>query len=429
MSNPHPPRVLKSHISSDIFLHVPASPGSIFEAAAKPPPRIIFFVTGNPGLIAYYHAFLSILSTTTPTSECVLVGFSLGGFEIGDRHVRERRERATDLNQGLEALQFPDGVHHEGKIWGLEEQIGLTERRVRGLVKSVYDHYSNEGIRDSNDGSEEPQKLDVILLGHSVGAYIVLELLRRHAEEWKSKEVDDGGLVESADFNIKGAVLLTPTVFDIAQSQSGRVLTPLVEYVPGFAMLVAAVVRVMGIVLPRAWLRELVRRVTGMPDQDGEASGGRVSALDATVAFLRSVKGVRQALEMAGEEMRTIREDKWGEEVWGAANTVMYGRKKDGDLVVEGTSEGTSQGTRTAKLVFYFAKTDHWIADQTKDDLLKFRGRLDREGEDWKPRMVVDNEDGLVHGWCIGQSELVAGKVRGWVEEILGKDEDTKLLR
>jgi hypothetical protein len=40
--------------------------------------------------------------------------------------------------------------------------------------------------------------------------------------------------------------------------------------------------------------------------------------------------------------------------------------------------------------------------------------------------MVVDKEDGLVHGWCIGQSELVAGKVREWVEEILGKDEDTR---
>lgn len=423
MSTPHPPRALKSYISSDIFLHVPASPDSISQTAANPPPRIIFFVTGNPGLIAYYHAFLSILSTTTPTSECVLVGFSLGGFEIDDHHVRERRERATDLDQGLEALQFPDGVRHEGKIWGLEEQIDLTERRVRGLAKSVYDHYSNEGIHDSNGGSEELQKLEVILLGHSVGAYIVLELLRRHAEERKSKQVDDdGGLVESVDFDIKGGILLTPTVFDIARSQSGRVLTPLVEYVPGFAMLVAAVARGVGTVLPRAWLRELVRRVTGMPDQDGDASGGRVSALDATVAFLRSVKGVRQALEMAGEEMRTIREDKWGEEVWGAAEIVMYGRKKDGDVVVE----GKSQGTRTAKLVFYFAKTDHWIADQTRDDLLKLRGRLDGEGEDWKPRMVVDKEDGLVHGWCIGQSELVAGKVRGWVEEILGKDEDTK---
>src|SRR3984957_13009344 len=284
MSNPHPPRALKSHISSDIFLHTPASPDLISQAAAKPPPRIIFFVTGNPGLIAYYHAFLSILSTTTPTSECVLVGFSLGGFEIDDHHARERRELATDLNQGLEALQFPDGVRHEGKIWGLEEQIDLTECRVRGLVKSVHDHYSNEGIHDSN---EEPQKLEVILLGHSVGAYIVLELLRRHAEEQKSEQVDGGGLVESVDFNIKGAILLTPTIFDIARSQSGRVLTPLVEYVPGFAMLVAAVARGVGTVLPRAWLRELVRRVTGMPDQDGDASGGRVSALDATGAFLR----------------------------------------------------------------------------------------------------------------------------------------------
>jgi hypothetical protein len=125
-----------------------------------------------------------------------------------------------------------------------------------------------------------------------------------------------------------------------------------------------------------------------------------MSALDATVVFLRSVKGVRQALEMAGEEMRTIREDKWGEEVWGAANIVMHGQKKGGDVVVDGKDQGTS----IAKLVFYFAKTDHWIADQTRDDLLKSRGRLDEEGEDWKPRMVVDRE-GWFGAWVVHWAE------------------------
>jgi hypothetical protein len=263
MSNPHPPRALKSHISSDIFLHVPASPDPIFQTLAKTPPRIIFLVTGNPGLIAYYHAFLSILSTTPPTSECVVVGFSFGGFEIDDHHAGGKQHLARDPEQGLETLQFPDGVPDSGKIWGLEEQIDLTERRVRTLVKSIYDLYGNGGILDNSGGREGLQKLEAILLGHSVGAYIVLELLRRHAQEWKSRQVDDDRLVESVDFNIKGAILLTPTVFDIAQSQLGRVLTPLVEYVPGFAMLVAAMAKGMGTALPRAWLRELARRVLG----------------------------------------------------------------------------------------------------------------------------------------------------------------------
>src|SRR3954447_13885432 len=91
MSNPYPPQALKSHISSDIFLYVPSSPDSTPHPAARTPPWIIFFVTGNPGLIAYYHAFLSILSTTTPTSECVIAGFSLGGFEIDHHHVGDKQ--------------------------------------------------------------------------------------------------------------------------------------------------------------------------------------------------------------------------------------------------------------------------------------------------------------------------------------------------
>jgi pimeloyl-ACP methyl ester carboxylesterase len=415
MSHPRPPRALKPHVSPDIFLHIP-EPSS--QTAANTSPRILFLVTGNPGLVGYYHAFLSILSTTTPTSKCVVAGFSLGGFEIGKQHP------AKCPDQGLETLQFPDGVPDSGKIWSLEGQIDLTERRLKALVKSIYDFYDNEGILGSHGGRGEPQKREVVLLGHSVGAYLVLELLRRHAEEQKGKQADGGGVVEPVDYDIKGAILLTPTVFDIAQSRSGRVLTPLVEYVPGFAMLVAATAKGIGTVLPRAWLRELVRRVTGMPDQDGDASGVTISGLDATVAFLRSMDGVRQALEMAGEEMRTIREDKWGEEVWGATNIAMHGRNKGGDIAVV---EGKNQGTRVAKLVFYFAKTDHWIADQTRDNLLQSRGRLDGEEEDWKPRMIVDEEDGLVHGWCIGQSELVAGKVREWVGEILGKDEDSEV--
>jgi hypothetical protein len=79
--------------------------------------------------------------------------------------------------------------------------------------------------------------------------------------------------------------------------------------------------------------------------------------------------------------------------------------------------------------VFYFAKTDHWVADQTREELLRLRGRLAGREEDSRPKMVIDEEDGLVHGWCIGQSKQVAGKVGKWIGEILGDGEHTKEAR
>jgi Lipid-droplet associated hydrolase len=87
---------------------------------------------------------------------------------------------------------------------------------------------------------------------------------------------------------------------------------------------------------------------------------------------------------------------------------------------------GRREKSRPPKLVFYFAKTDHWVADETREELLRVRWRLEGKGEDWRPKMVVDEEDGLVHGWCIGQSELVAGKVGKWIGEIFWDGEVAK---
>ncbi len=361
--------------SSDDFLHVPEN------AFGTPHTQIVFFITGNPGLISYYHSFLSILSTSPPTSSCIIAGFSLGGFEIastGD----------TSASFGIQDVQFPSNAP-KGPFYGLEDQIKLTEARLESLVSHIDRDRDAPGDHDEQQG---PRKPSVILIGHSVGAYIALELIRRHAVK-KSL----GGYGERI-FNITGAILLTPTIVDIAKSSSGRVLTPLVTYIPRFPNLIAGAAKLLSWGLGEAGLRAFIGRVTGMSD---ETEG----ALDATVSFLRSDKGVKQALNMARDEMKMMEKDEWGEEIWGVAE------ESAGAMGDEGRS----------KLVFYFAKTDHWIADSTREELMKGRGRLD--GEEWKPKMVVDEEDGLVHGWCIGQSPLVARKVGQWVEEILMEKE------
>lgn len=80
---------------------------------------------------------------------------------------------------------------------------------------------------------------------------------------------------------------------------------------------------------------------------------------------------------MAADEMRTITSDKWTDDIWGVA---------------------TAKEPIT-KMFFYFGRNDHWVAEKTRDQILKCR---DGTG----PRMFVC-EDGLPHAFCL--SEFISG--------------------
>ena len=380
---------LKSHISANIFLYIPENLSEISD------PYIMFFITGNPGLISYYHSFLSLLSTTAPTSAYIIAGFSLGGFDIpafqGDEPVPAA---AADIHKSFNERDPPSEPY-----LSLQRQITLVECRLIKLLSRVRSDYFP---------TKSTWKPKVILVGHSVGAYIALEIIRRNAEKRVSAPSDT---FEPAS-SIVSAILLTPTVVDIAKSDSGRILTPLITYITFFPAAVAYLAKTLVWALPPAWLRALVGKVTGMPT---EVSDG-TSALDATIALLRTENVVWQCLNMSGDEMREIGKDRWGEEVWGSIDT------------------GAAKFGKPPTLIFYFAAKDHWVGDVTREGLSRARGRLAgsdiSQGEDWKPKMIVDvgneNEGALVHGWCIRQSGSVAKKVAGWTTEIVGLAEKGK---
>ena len=82
---------------------------------------------------------------------------------------------------------------------------------------------------------------------------------------------------------------------------------------------------------------------------------------------------------MARDEMNEITADRWDEDIWGAADS--------------------SSGVRRPKLVFYFGRDDHWVADHTRDELIAARGR-GKEGEPWKAKMLIDDL-GVPHSFCI----------------------------
>ncbi|KAJ5317616.1 hypothetical protein N7508_002124, partial [Penicillium antarcticum] len=331
---------------------------------AQPPETTIFFISGNPGLIGYYHPFLSLLSTyLTPENitenengdiqpSFQIYGCSLGGFELHDAKTPNKPPKNQSDNVDLD----------------LEDQIRFLQGKLSTIMKK------------ETSSITVGKKRKVILIGHSVGAYIAMEILRRHRENISGSDSKEE---KGNEFDIIGGAMLFPTVVDIAASASGRKLTTLLSIIPQFAAVIGFFARLLTLLLPASILRALVRFVMNDPP---------AHALDATCSFLASSGGVRQALHMAADEMRTITSDKWSDDVWGVA---------------------TAREPLT-KLFFYFGRKDHWVADQTRDEIIAVRG-----GEGRGPIMLVCEED-LPHAFCLEHSDTMARKTAAMIRLIVG---------
>lgn len=411
-SHPDHDMPLKSHISSDLFLYIPPNSDRFQSGLTQKPPCIIFFITGNPGLVGYYHTFLSMLADLEEGKRCVIFGASLGGFEV---------EASTggilgNADADVVGLLFPGATEwrQDRKIWKLREQVELCIARVDELVRRVQEEIAvDEGMVDRR----RPVKL--ILMGHSVGAWIALEMIRcmqlekQQLERAKPNISRNRGRSESVKSNlgkgkehwsnsecdVEAAMLLTPTIMDLPLSTSGRIAGPLlgnIHYLPELARLGSTGMKWL---VGEQWLRWLVSSVTGMQEDEG-------SGLDTTVNFLLSDRGVQQSLSLARDELRIIGDDAWGEEVWATPD-------EEGREHGKTDNVGLADGPRVKRprLYFLFAEKDHWVADETRKKILEKR----RMGH----RYVVD-EEGLQHAWCLRQNKEVADRVKEWWREITG---------
>ncbi len=148
---------------------------------------LIYMLPGNPGLITYYQPFLSTLHTllqSSPASQSAnfyVCGYSFAGFET---------------------------------LPAEDEQIAEYPLRLHELIKDTNDQlYLHIDTHRSSHAAHE-RSLKVILMGHSVGAYILLDLIQLHKEN-----IDSG----KEDFDLIGGILLFPTITHIAQSRSGMI--------------------------------------------------------------------------------------------------------------------------------------------------------------------------------------------------------------
>ena len=145
----------------------------------------IYLIPGNPGLIEYYRDFLTALSThpwfNRDDIRFDILGQSLSGFEVHSSH--HSRDPSPPYT--------------------LQEQVSHLQTRLD------YHLSSKQGTKP----------VRVILVGHSVGAYILLETIARQQEAQRA--ASSKGSYRA--YEIIGGICLFPTIVHLAKSPRGRI--------------------------------------------------------------------------------------------------------------------------------------------------------------------------------------------------------------
>ena len=191
-------------------------------------PTIIFVIPGNPGVISFYHLFLSLLVSNLSSEESTSPGTGNGSndgvtvrnqLQDASKHAHAQFYVYGKSLGGFEIQTGPDSGEG-GKLYGLKEQIEFVEKGLEDCVNRCQRAVLQRSVDGPESKNERNVRPKVILIGHSVGAYTAMEVLRRHREKRKlpSDDINDRT-------DIVAGILLFPTVMDIAKSPSGRILT------------------------------------------------------------------------------------------------------------------------------------------------------------------------------------------------------------
>ncbi|GAT29682.1 hypothetical protein RIB2604_03100150 [Aspergillus luchuensis] len=355
---------MQPHVTPDSFFHTTSPPRPTLPTNPPPAPILVYFISGNPGLISYYYPFFTFLSDKLQSlssssskqkkdhHQFYIHGHSLAGFEVQP--------------------QSPLPTHYHN----VEDQIQFIQHKLDSFVQATTTTQSSSTVR-------RPR---VIIMGHSVGTYIAMEVIRRHRERQTSAHANT---TSTTDFDIICGVMLFPTVMDIASSPSGKKLTTLLSLIPHLALIVSIFARFLTTLLPDFALRALIKLFMADPPSQ---------AVDTTCAFLKSKRGVRQALHMAADEMRTITTDKWSDDVWGIASS---SGENTNDKVHNDDNGSTS------RMFFYFGRNDHWVAEKTREEIIQAKAKSSSMvgGKGGTGPTMVVCEDGLPHAFCLRETK------------------------
>ncbi|XP_060642999.2 lipid droplet-associated hydrolase isoform X1 [Anolis sagrei] len=242
-------------------------------------PKLLFLVLpGNPGLVYYYRTFIQVLYSGLKQQYPVWVISHAGHCKVPY------------------GVKMTEGIVKETDVGKVDDVFGL-----RGQIEHKLNFLRNNVPRDTK----------LVLIGHSVGCYIALEIMKLAPE-----------------LQILRTVLLFPTIERMAQSPQGKIMTPLmcqfryIVYMPLYLFTL----------LPERLKSFLVRFVLRQQCSDE-------NSLAATVDLI-NIDCIANAMYMGSKEMRMIIE-------------------KDSNIVRK----------HLKKLTFYYGATDPWCPVQYYEEM------------------------------------------------------------
>lgn len=319
---------------------------------------LVYFICGNPGLVNFYVTFL----------DCVR-----GMLDAADEG---SGGTAYDI-YGRNLLGFSDDDHEpfseSNKPWDLD-----------GQIEGMYQDIAARSVIPDDAGAEGEQGKGsrpydfVILMGHSVGAYISVEIMHRHMQDAS----------RAPHLKLRHGFLLFPTLTHIASSPSGKRLTLLTK-IPSVEENAHRAAKLILSCIPLACLLWIVTNVMRFTPQTAEV----------TARWLKSRDGVWQAIHLGLSEMRTICEEKWEEELWEA--TAVEGEDGAASSYNDDDDDGkVSQPRRQIpKFFLFYGKNDHWVANHLRDAF------VERRSEKGHMRISID-EGGIPHAFCVKEREF-----------------------
>ncbi|XP_074548941.1 lipid droplet-associated hydrolase [Halichoeres trimaculatus] len=238
--------------------------------------KVLFLIIpGNPGVVGFYKTFMQTIHSMFGYKHPVWAVSHAGHCAPPD---------SMDMIEDSSSAA-------EGDVFGLNGQI---EHKLAFLRKSV------------------PRETRLVLVGHSIGCYIILEMMKRDPE-----------------LKVIKAIMLFPTIERMAQTPQGKVMTPVlcqmryVAYLPVFLLSL----------LPEGLKTSLIKLVfSGIRSLDQAIVQPTVGLLSGDCAA--------NAMYMGGQEMRKVLE-------------------RDNETI----------RNNLEKLIFYYGATDHWCPVQYYHDI------------------------------------------------------------
>nr|XP_034966508.1 LOW QUALITY PROTEIN: lipid droplet-associated hydrolase [Zootoca vivipara] len=251
----------------------------------RAPKALFLVIPGNPGLPGYYRSFVKALYSCL-NRQYPRIWVALGMLDT----IVEFSPEKLDCSLLVLLLAETD-VNKLDDGFGLRGQI---EHKLSFIRKNV------------------PKDVKLVLIGHSIGAYMIIEMLKR-----------------ARDVEIIRGLLLFPTVERIAESPQGKIMTPVLSWFRYPLYILSYLVWI----LPDRIKHFLLRLVSSTLLHADE------SALAATIDFL-TVNCVANAMYMGHQEMNEVTE-----------------------------RDNTAIRKHLKKLTFYYGSEDRWCPRQYYEEM------------------------------------------------------------